>query len=105
MVRLSDARMSGTAFGTTVLHISPESAAGGPLSLVKDGDLIELNVPEQQLRLVVEESELEKRAANLDRTSLEASLPDRGYVRMYIENVNQAHEGCDFRFLRPKQRS
>ncbi len=105
MVRLSDARMSGTAFGTTVLHISPESAAGGPLSLVQDGDLIELNVPEQQLRLVVEESELEKRAANLDRTSLEASLPDRGYVRMYIENVNQAHEGCDFRFLRPKQRS
>lgn len=105
MVRLSDARMSGTAFGTTVLHVSPESAAGGPLSLVEDGDLIELNVPEQKLRLVVEESELEKREANLSRADSKKSLPDRGYVRMYIENVNQAHEGCDFGFLKPKQRS
>jgi len=105
MVRLSDARMSGTAFGTTVLHVSPESAAGGPLSLVEDGDLIELNVPEQQIRLLVEENELEKRAANLDREDLETLLPERGYVRMYIENVNQAHEGCDFGFLRPTHRS
>ena len=62
MVRMSDARMSGTAFGTTVLHISPESAAGGPLSLVEDGDIIELNVPEQRIQLLVEEGELKERA-------------------------------------------
>ena len=103
MVRLSDARMSGTAFGTTVLHISPESAAGGPLSLVEDGDVIELNVPEQRIQLLVEESELKERAVRAEKKDSKIQLPDRGYVRMYIENVTQAHEGCDFGFLVPKK--
>ena len=103
MVRLSDARMSGTAFGTTVLHISPESAAGGPLSLVEDGDVIELNVPEQRIQLLVDESELKERAARAEKEGSKNQLPDRGYVRMYVENVTQAHEGCDFGFLVPKQ--
>ena len=103
MVRLSDARMSGTAFGTTVLHISPESAAGGPLSLVEDGDVIELNVPEQRIQLLVEESELKERAFRAEKKDSKIQLPDRGYVRMYIENVTQAHEGCDFGFLVPKK--
>ena len=103
MVRLSDARMSGTAFGTTVLHISPESAAGGPLSLVEDGDIIELNVPEQRIQLLVDESELKERAASAEKEGSKNQLPDRGYVRMYVENVTQAHEGCDFGFLVPKQ--
>lgn len=103
MVRLSDARMSGTAFGTTVLHISPESAAGGPLSLVEDGDVIELNVPEQRIQLLVEESELKERAVRAEKKDSKIQLPDRGYVRMYVENVTQAHEGCDFGFLVPKK--
>ena len=103
MVRLSDARMSGTAFGTTVLHISPESAAGGPLSLVEDGDVIELNVPEQRIQLLVEESELKERANRAEKKDSKIQLPDRGYVRMYVENVTQAHEGCDFGFLVPKK--
>ena len=103
MVRLSDARMSGTAFGTTVLHISPESAAGGPLSLVEDGDIIELNVPEQRIQLLVDESELKERAASAEKEGSKNQLSDRGYVRMYVENVTQAHEGCDFGFLVPKQ--
>lgn len=103
MVRLSDARMSGTAFGTTVLHISPESAAGGPLSLVEDGDVIELNVPEKRIQLLVEESELKERAFRAEKEDPKIQLPDRGYVRMYVENVTQAHEGCDFGFLVPKK--
>lgn len=103
MVRLSDARMSGTAFGTTVLHISPESAAGGPLSLVEDGDVIELNVPEKRIQLLVEESELKERAVRAEKEDSKIQLPDRGYVRMYVENVTQAHEGCDFGFLVPKK--
>lgn len=103
MVRLSDARMSGTAFGTTVLHISPESAAGGPLSLVEDGDVIELNVPEKRIQLLVEESELKERAFRAEKEDPKIQLPDRGYVRMYVENVSQAHEGCDFGFLVPKK--
>ena len=103
MVRLSDARMSGTAFGTTVLHISPESAAGGPLSLVEDGDVIELNVPEKRIQLLVEQSELKERAFRAEKEDPKIQLPDRGYVRMYVENVTQAHEGCDFGFLVPKK--
>ncbi len=103
MVRMSDARMSGTAFGTTVLHISPESAAGGPLSLVEDGDIIELNVPEQRIQLLVEEGELKERAARAEKEGSNSQLSDRGYIRMYVENVTQAHEGCDFRFLVPKR--
>ena len=105
MVRISDARMSGTAFGTTVLHISPESAAGGPLSLVEDGDIIELNVTEQRIQLLVEEGEMKERAARAEKEDSKRRLPSRGYVRMYVDNVTQAHEGCDFSFLVPKRRS
>jgi len=98
MVRISDARMSGTAFGTTVLHISPESAVGGPLALVQTGDRIELNVDQRKLELLVDDEELSKRAEAL-KVKGPRGTPDRGYVKMYIENVTQAHEGCDFGFL------
>ena len=97
MVRISDGRMSGTAFGTIVLHASPESAIGGPLALVENGDLITLDVPNRLLTLNVEESELERRRAYLkppvDPTTL------RGYLRLYHEQVNQAEKGCDFDFM------
>ena len=97
MVRLSDARMSGTAFGTIVLHISPEAAIGGPLGLVRDGDLIELDVPARRLHLEVPATELERRAA--------ASRPRprhyrRGYGAIYLDHVMQADKGCDFDVLR-----
>lgn len=104
MVRISDARMSGTAFGTTVLHVSPESAIGGPLALVQTGDQIELNVEQRKIELHVDETELAERAEAL-RKSEPQKKPDRGYVKMYIENVTQAHEGCDFRFLAPPCRN
>jgi len=96
MVRISDARMSGTAFGTVVLHVSPEAAAGGPLGLVRTGDRIELSADKRQLNLLVEESELRARAS--DRRARPA--PARGYERLYVERVQQAHLGCDFDFLR-----
>jgi dihydroxy-acid dehydratase len=98
MVRLSDARMSGTAYGTVVLHVSPESAVGGPLAVVQNGDLIELDVAGRRLELHVPASEIEKR-----RAAWRAPAPhyQRGYGRMYLEHVLQAHEGCDFDYLRP----
>lgn len=97
MVRISDARMSGTAFGTTVLHVSPEAAIGGPLGLVRDGDLIALNVQQRRLDLLVDERELERR-----RTARPADgpRPARGYERLFLESVQQAHLGADFDFLR-----
>lgn len=98
MVRISDARMSGTAFGTTVLHVSPESAVGGPLSLVVTGDRIELNVPERRIQLLVDGNILMERARQGRPVP---NLPERGYLKMYVENVTQAHEGCDFNFLTP----
>ncbi len=98
MVRISDARMSGTAFGTVVLHVSPEAAIGGPLALVRDGDLIELNVDKRQLNLLVDQNELESRKGQrlpaVDR-------PTRGYERLYLQATQQAHLGADFDFLRP----
>lgn len=96
MVRISDGRMSGTAFGTIVLHISPESAIGGTLSLVKSGDPIELNVMERSLNLKISQKELEQR-----RQTWKPPTPayERGYGRLYLETVNQAHNGCDFGFL------
>jgi len=97
IVRISDARMSGTAFGTIVLHVAPESAIGGPLSLVRTGDTIELSVKNRQLSLLVEESELAKRAAA--RTA-QPMPPSRGYERLYFESVQQADLGADFDFLR-----
>jgi dihydroxy-acid dehydratase len=96
MVRISDARMSGTAFGTVVLHVSPEAAAGGPLGLVRTGDRIELSADRRELNLLVEDRELRARAA--DRRPRPS--PARGYERLYVEHVQQAHLGCDFDFLR-----
>ena len=97
MVRISDARMSGTAFGTIVLHVAPESAIGGPLALVRDGDEIELDVSRRSIILHVDEVELAKRRAGWQPP---APQFERGYGRMYIEHVMQAPQGCDFDFLR-----
>jgi dihydroxy-acid dehydratase len=96
MVRISDARMSGTAYGTVVLHSAPESAAGGPLALVKDGDLIELDVAKRKLHLHVGEQELAKR-----RRAWKPPRPplNRGYWKLYVDHVNQASDGCDLDFL------
>lgn len=101
MVRISDARMSGTAFGTIVLHVSPESAVGGPLALVQDGDEISLDVPNARLDLLVEPSELERRRSDFAK-SRAASEPERGYMNMYKRHVMQAQHGCDFDFARGK---
>jgi dihydroxy-acid dehydratase len=96
MVRVSDARMSGTAYGTVVLHICPEAAAGGPLALVQDGDIIELDVEARRLHLDVSDEELARR-----RASWTPVLPEGkgGYQQMYIEHVMQANEGADLDFL------
>jgi dihydroxy-acid dehydratase len=99
LVRISDSRMSGTSFGTVVLHVSPESAAGGTLCLVTDGDWIELDVPSRSLVLDVGHEELQRRR---DAWSPPVSGHLRGYPRLYVEHVLQAHEGCDFDFLRPR---
>jgi dihydroxy-acid dehydratase len=96
MVRLSDCRMSGTSYGACVLHIAPESAVGGPLALVKTGDLIELNVPARKLTLKVSDDELAKRKA-----AWKPAPPryQRGYVKLHVEHVTQANEGADLDFL------
>lgn len=96
LVRISDARMSGTAYGTVVLHVAPEAAAGGPLALVRSGDLIELDVARRRLHLHVSDDELARR-----RTAWKPPKPPmtRGYTRLYIEHVNQASEGADLDFL------
>ncbi|MEX0762485.1 MAG: IlvD/Edd family dehydratase [Dehalococcoidia bacterium] len=99
MVRISDARMSGTAFGTIVLHVSPESAVGGPLALVENGDMINLDVEGRRLDLEVDEAELERRRKVLDSRE-KAKRLERGYGRMYADHVMQAQDGCDFDFLR-----
>ena len=96
MVRISDARMSGTAFGTIVLHVTPESAVGGPLGLVRDGDMIRLDVEARRIELLVEEAELERRRAE-PRPARPA--PKRGYARLFHDTVLQADQGCDFDFL------
>jgi dihydroxy-acid dehydratase len=96
MVRISDARMSGTAYGTVVLHAAPEAAAGGPLALVRDGDLIELDVARRKLELHVPEAELAAR-----RKAWNPPKPPmtRGYWKLYVDHVNQASEGADLDFL------
>lgn len=96
MVRISDARMSGTAYGTVVLHTSPEAAAGGPLGLVENGDMIELDVQARRLHLDVSDDELARR-----REAWQPSAPpqERGYAQLYVETVNQAEAGCDLDFL------
>jgi dihydroxy-acid dehydratase len=97
MVRISDARMSGTSYGTVVLHVAPESAVGGPLALVRDGDPIELNVPQRTLTLQVGDEELARR-----RAAWTPRPPHfiRGYGSLFLDHVLQADEGCDFDFLR-----
>ena len=97
MVRLSDARISGTSFGTLVVHTSPESAIGGPLAAVRDGDSIELDVNEGRIELLVAEAEMKKRLA--DWRPREPRYR-RGYGKMFLDHILQAHEGCDFDFLR-----
>ncbi|HWP48105.1 MAG TPA: IlvD/Edd family dehydratase [Candidatus Limnocylindrales bacterium] len=96
MVRISDARMSGTSYGTIVLHVTPESAAGGPLAIVQTGDLIELDVPNRKLNLLVPDEEIQRRLAAWKPP---LSPYKRGYVKMYLEHVLQADEGCDFDYL------
>ncbi|MGR3795776.1 IlvD/Edd family dehydratase [Vannielia sp. SX4] len=103
MVRISDARMSGTASGTIILHVTPEAASGGPLALVRDGDEIELNVPDRAITLHVSEDVLAERRAEL-------SVPvhpnsDRGYRKLFLETVTEADFGCDFDFLVPAQQA
>ena len=91
MVRISDGRMSGTAAGTVVLHVSPESAIGGTLALVQNGDMIELDVEKRKLHLDISDEELTKRKAAWVAPSPMAA---RGYVKLYIDHVQQAHLGC-----------
>jgi len=96
MVRISDARMSGTAYGTVVLHAAPEAAAGGTLALVRDGDMVELNVAKRTLHLHVSAKELARR-----RKLWKAPKPpmQRGYYKLYVDHVLQANEGADLDFL------
>jgi dihydroxy-acid dehydratase len=97
MVRISDARMSGTAYGTIVLHVSPEAAAGGPLALVRDGDRIRISVKERKIDLLVPEHELARRRSAWQPP---VTPPARGYAKLYMDHVLQAEHGCDFDFLR-----
>ena len=99
LLRISDARMSGTSYGAVVLHVAPESAVGGPLALVQDGDLIRLDVASRSLDLVVDDAELAERRAGWEPPPRK---DDRGYRRLHADRVLQANEGCDFDFLRGK---
>jgi dihydroxy-acid dehydratase len=99
MVRISDARMSGTAFGTIVLHITPESAVGGPLALVKNGDMIRLDVAKRSIDLLVDAAELDKRRAALPPVAT-PEWAARGYAYLFSKTILQADEGCDFDFMR-----
>ena len=99
MVRISDARMSGTAFGTIVLHVAPESTIGGPLALVRDGDRIALDVPNRKLDLLVDDATLAARRAALVPFAVPAET--RGYARLLLETIEQADRGCDFAFMSP----
>jgi L-arabonate dehydrase len=102
MVRISDARMSGTAYGTTVLHTAPEAAAGGPLAIVQNGDIVELNVPKRLLHLHISDEEMARR---LKAWVAPKPPMDSGYWKLYIDNVNQADERVDLGFLRGKRGS
>jgi L-arabonate dehydrase len=96
MVRISDARMSGTAYGTVVLHVAPEAAAGGPLAAVRDGDWIELDCEAGRLHLDISDAELADRMSTL---ALQPAPSAGGYQKLYVHHVLQADEGCDFDFL------
>jgi len=95
LVRVSDARMSGTAYGTVVLHCCPEAATGGPLGLVQNGDIIELDTANRRIDLLVEEAELARRRQRFTPPP----LPERGWHRLYAEHVLPAHLGADLDFL------
>jgi dihydroxy-acid dehydratase len=99
MIRVSDARMSGTAFGTIVLHVTPDAASGGPLALVRSGDRMRLSVKARRIDLLVEDAELKARAA-IQKAAPER--PTRGYAKLYAQEILGADEGCDFAFLRPQ---
>jgi len=100
MIRISDGRMSGTAFGTIILHVSPESAVGGPFSILKTGDKIKLSVKNKSLNVLLSKKELDKRLKN---TKIKAPIIKRGYLKLYYDTVLQADEGCDFDFLKYKK--
>jgi dihydroxy-acid dehydratase len=97
IVRISDGRMSGTAFGTIVLHVTPESAIGGPLAHVRNGDQIRLSVKNREISLLISDEELSQRAADNPITSPTA---ERGYQKLFLDTVMQADKGVDFDFLR-----
>jgi dihydroxy-acid dehydratase len=99
MVRISDARMSGTAFGTIVLHITPESAVGGPLAIVQTGDRITLDVAARRIDLLIDDAEIESRLAAWKQLPPHREKPARGYAQLFDECVLQADQGCDFDFL------
>ena len=99
MVRVSDARMSGTAFGTIVLHVTPDAASGGPLGLVRNGDRIRLSVKQRRIDLAVDDAELKRRAAAAKPAT---EPPERGYARLYAQEILGADQGCDFAFLKPR---
>ena len=99
MVRISDARMSGTAFGTIVLHIAPEAAVGGPLAVVQTGDRIRLDVPARRLELLIDDAELQRRLKIWETQPPHRAMAKRGYAKLYEQSVLQANQGCDFDFL------
>ncbi len=99
MIRVSDARMSGTAFGTIVLHVTPDSASGGPLGVVRNGDRIKLSVKARSIDLMVDDTELKRRLAAAKPA---APPPGRGYAKLYAQEVLGADHGCDFAFLKPR---
>ena len=99
MVRISDARMSGTAFGTIVLHIAPEAAVGGPLAVVRNGDQISLDVQARRLELLISDVELQQRLDTLKQAPPHREVPHRGYAKLFEDRVLQADQGCDFDFL------
>jgi dihydroxy-acid dehydratase len=98
MIRISDARMSGTAYGTIVLHVTPDAASGGPLGLVRSGDRIRLSVKQRRIDVLVEDGELKARSAAMKPAPMQ---PERGYAKLYAQEILGADEGCDFAFLRP----
>ncbi len=98
MIRVSDARMSGTAFGTIVLHVTPDAASGGPLALIRTGDRIRLSVKARRIELLVDDAELARRAAAMPAAP---PAPTRGYARLYAQEILGADQGCDFKFLQP----
>lgn len=102
MVRISDGRMSGTAAGTIVLHVTPESAVGGPISLVQTGDRIKLSVKERTIKLLVSDEEFAKRKAGIDVVTNTDNL--RGYRKLFVQHITQADEGCDFDFLKSEKK-